>query len=482
MTRLPKKRANGYALLTVLFMGAVAAILLGMSLPRAAFEAQRGKEEDLIYRGSQYSRAVQLYFRKFRRYPARLEELENTNGVRFLRKRYLDPITKQEEWRIIHIGPAGVFTDSLVYDKPKPKKEGEAGSATAASPPGPEIGPGLGLSIGALSTGMADRLRASAQTPEPGAQPGYAAQTYFNPSQPFPSGTPGVYPAGSFPQPPYPVPGYPGSPVPGATPASTSGIPGAGFQPGIYQPGGSPPTGYPSPGYPLPAFPAGAGPPGAGFPGSPGQFPRQLGIAPVPGGQPFPGAPGTAFPSTPYPSPGTNPFAGAAGASSEAARIIGQILTTPRAAPVAGFQQPMGSSGGATFGGGIAGVASKSEWRGIKVYLDREFYNEWEFVYDYRRDPLLMGAAPGMGGIPGGGIPGQPGAGASAQPSAFGQPGFGQPGFGQPGLGQPGFGQPGFGQPPSTPINPQQPGIPSSPFGQPFPRQQIPIITPGPPR
>lgn len=42
-------------------------------------------------------------------------------------------------------------------------------------------------------------------------------------------------------------------------------------------------------------------------------------------------------------------------------------------------------------GGGIAGVASTAEAESIMVYNDRTKYNEWEFVYDFRKDPLKMG-------------------------------------------------------------------------------------------
>jgi hypothetical protein len=150
----------------------------------------------------------------------------------------------------------------------------------------------------------------------------------------------------------------------------------------------------------------------------------------------------------------------------EATRIIQDLLTRPRPGGLAGIQTTQGSAfgqgAGSTFGGGIAGVASKSEARGIKVVAERENYNEWEFVYDYRKDPLIAG---GMGMS---GLPGQTGMGTAP---GVGQPGFGaQSGFGQQqGLGQPGFGQPGFppGQVPITPVNPMQPGLPGSRFGAP---------------
>ncbi|PYT10265.1 MAG: hypothetical protein DMG59_29180, partial [Acidobacteria bacterium] len=47
------------------------------------------------------------------------EDLENTNDKRFLRRRYIDPMTGKDEWRIVHTN--GMFlTDSLVQKPPSP--------------------------------------------------------------------------------------------------------------------------------------------------------------------------------------------------------------------------------------------------------------------------------------------------------------------------------------------------------------------------
>src|SRR5437763_633547 len=110
---------SGYALLLIFAMAAMAAIMLYSQLPRVAFEAQRDKEQLLIDRGEQYSRAIQLFVRKYNRFPQDMDALENTQSIRFLRRKYKDPITGKDEWRLIHVGPGGVFTDSLVYG---PKK------------------------------------------------------------------------------------------------------------------------------------------------------------------------------------------------------------------------------------------------------------------------------------------------------------------------------------------------------------------------
>src|SRR2546423_3588871 len=98
-------------------MAAVIGISLYAVMPTVVFEAERDKEELLIERGEQYSRAIQLYFRKWKKYPARLEDLEDTNGQRYLRRRYVDPMTGKDNWRIVHVGPGGVFIDSLTKNK-----------------------------------------------------------------------------------------------------------------------------------------------------------------------------------------------------------------------------------------------------------------------------------------------------------------------------------------------------------------------------
>src|SRR5690606_18102629 len=81
------------------------------------------------------------------------------------------------------------------------------------------------------------------------------------------------------------------------------------------------------------------------------------------------------------------------GASSQATSLIGDLLTRPRPGGLAGLQNQTAPQQGAaaSFQEGIAGVASKSERSGVKVYKDRETFNEWEFVYDYRKDAQMSG-------------------------------------------------------------------------------------------
>jgi type II secretory pathway pseudopilin PulG len=96
-------RQRGYVLLTLMLFVAFLGIAAMAIAPTVAFQAQRDREEEMIHRGVQYSRAVRRYYKKFGRYPARLEELENTNNMRFLRKRYKDPISGKD-FKLLHVG------------------------------------------------------------------------------------------------------------------------------------------------------------------------------------------------------------------------------------------------------------------------------------------------------------------------------------------------------------------------------------------
>ncbi len=88
--------------------------MLYMELPVAAFEAQRAREQSTIDRGNEYAHAVKLFVRKIGRYPSSIEELESTNQMRFLRRRYKDPLTGKDDWRLLHAGPGGQLMDSKV--------------------------------------------------------------------------------------------------------------------------------------------------------------------------------------------------------------------------------------------------------------------------------------------------------------------------------------------------------------------------------
>ena len=90
-------RQRGYILLILLLFVALLSIGLTVAVRKIEFQVKRDREEELIHRGVQYSRAVRRYFKKFGRYPTRIEDLESTNNMRFLRNRYKDPMNRDPE-------------------------------------------------------------------------------------------------------------------------------------------------------------------------------------------------------------------------------------------------------------------------------------------------------------------------------------------------------------------------------------------------
>ena len=550
-----RPRESGFALLLVFLMAGIIAITLYLQIPSVAFEAQRQKEQLLIERGEQYQRAIQLFVKTNNRYPAEIKNLENFNNRRFLRHKFVDPMTGKDEWRLVHINN-GVLTDS-VLNKPKPGEKDQSAPNTfiseiptvASQPvPGQAVNPALARRRGAEGAfgpggvGPDGQPIAPAQPPPPdGAQvtpqplPGGPVLPGQVPNaQPFPGSPAGQQNPSPFsgavlnptanpvtPIPPemanqpgtqnvpgqvpgrFAAPGFPGgsAATPQQNPSSQQYVGGSNsfvggnnsFVGGGSSTGAQPTTGAnPSPFNPAqpgqgfnpgqtftpgqsfnPGQPFTQGQPGQVNPGVPG-FPQTPGVPVTPGvpitpGGMQPGAnPATDLinraifsprqaPPAPAPGPGSNP--GQALPPGQPGQVNAGFPGFPQTpgSPAAG--QPVGQQ----VGGGIAGVASKSESPAIMVYNDHTNYNEWEFVFDLTKQKPVQNpntgsigtAAANLGSTPGSaGFPGTPGT-----PISPSLPGFGTPGAPTPGAPTPGATTPGANQAGGGPgANPAAPG------------------------
>jgi type II secretory pathway pseudopilin PulG len=97
-----RRRDRGYAMAALLVTLAVMSVILGVAMPVWRTVVQREKEEELVFRGRQYARAIALYQRKYAAsYPASLDVLVEQ---KFLRKKFKDPMTKDGEFEIIYQG------------------------------------------------------------------------------------------------------------------------------------------------------------------------------------------------------------------------------------------------------------------------------------------------------------------------------------------------------------------------------------------
>lgn len=103
-----RRQEKGYVLLTLLLVVALMGIFALAAYTTIEFEIRRDQEQEMIHRGVQYSRAIRGYYKKFGRYPTKLDDLDNTNNLRYLRKRYKDPLNKNKDFRLLHFGEQGV--------------------------------------------------------------------------------------------------------------------------------------------------------------------------------------------------------------------------------------------------------------------------------------------------------------------------------------------------------------------------------------
>jgi hypothetical protein len=109
---------SGYAYLMALFM--VLMVIVGsiVVLTNAATEGQRQREDEMMWRGNQYVRAIKLYYRKVGHYPQNLDDLQKgIANIHFLRQAYKDPMNKNEDgkWRFIYTNATGQIIGSVRY-------------------------------------------------------------------------------------------------------------------------------------------------------------------------------------------------------------------------------------------------------------------------------------------------------------------------------------------------------------------------------
>jgi len=122
----------------------VMAVLMGALLPQWTTLATREKEQELVFRGQQYARAIGLFQRKFANTaPPTIDVLVEQ---RFLRKKYKDPITNDD-------------FQPIYANQPPPGAGGAPGNQPgqrAGANPGTPARPGLQMgfnSTGATSAG-----------------------------------------------------------------------------------------------------------------------------------------------------------------------------------------------------------------------------------------------------------------------------------------------------------------------------------------
>ena len=174
-----RQREGEQGFMLVGLIVAIFFILLALSVaaPKVAQALRREKEVEAVHRGNQYVRAIRLYYRKFGHYPGSMEQLEKTNNIRFLRQRYIDPMTGKDDWRLIKVGEA------------KTTVKGFFGQPLAG------LAPGLGAAAGQVSPGTGAAGTGAAGTGQQGSGSAFGASSPG--SSAFGSSSPGSSAFGS---------------------------------------------------------------------------------------------------------------------------------------------------------------------------------------------------------------------------------------------------------------------------------------------
>src|SRR5579863_6859602 len=111
-----RRNQGGYALLLVVFLTALLVVSTTSIGLKILTEGKREKEQEMIWRGKQYTRGIKMYYRKLGRFPNSLDDLTKPKigNIRFMRQAYKDPMNKEDgSWRLIYVGPAGNLIGSL---------------------------------------------------------------------------------------------------------------------------------------------------------------------------------------------------------------------------------------------------------------------------------------------------------------------------------------------------------------------------------
>jgi type II secretory pathway pseudopilin PulG len=158
-----RRGESGYVLLAVMLTLTLMLIALSIEAPRIVQQIKREKEEEMVHRGRDYATAVKRFVHKNGgQYPTSVEQLENTNHIRFLRKKYKDPMTGEPDWKMVHVGEA-----EIKIPVPNPGLSGGGGTNPGLFGSGQSQGSsggGTGTGTGTASTGTTPNGQAQTQS------------------------------------------------------------------------------------------------------------------------------------------------------------------------------------------------------------------------------------------------------------------------------------------------------------------------------
>ena len=126
---------RGFMMVAILIGMGVTAIMMTALVPKWIQQTQRTREEELIFRGEQYARAIAMFSMKNRgAYPMDLDILVSQ---KYLRKKWKDPVTGKD-FQLIGIGivQPGVLTTPVGGTTPQVAGTGRSGGASQVATTG----------------------------------------------------------------------------------------------------------------------------------------------------------------------------------------------------------------------------------------------------------------------------------------------------------------------------------------------------------
>ncbi|MBS0393595.1 MAG: type II secretion system protein [Proteobacteria bacterium] len=99
------RRQRGFTYLGLLALVVLIGVLLAAAGQVASTNAQREREQELLYVGHEYRAAIGRYLKANGRYPTELKDLLSPGTgplpVRYIRHLYRDPMTNAVDWRLV---------------------------------------------------------------------------------------------------------------------------------------------------------------------------------------------------------------------------------------------------------------------------------------------------------------------------------------------------------------------------------------------
>lgn len=140
-----RSQEGGFAFLLALGLIVLFIAMTLVVLQNGATQHRRMLEEEAIWRGNQYARAIRLYFHKTGHYPQDLEDLQKgLPELHFLRQAYKDPTNPSDgSWRFIYVNAAGQIVGSTKYANLQQMALMDANGGQLPVPPGTPGGPGV---------------------------------------------------------------------------------------------------------------------------------------------------------------------------------------------------------------------------------------------------------------------------------------------------------------------------------------------------